>query len=329
GRALPRATPGAMIGAVRTPSGVSMVAATGAPPALAQTGSAPAGAGFAAFPSAPTAVTSVMTAPIPLSVPVAAPAARALWVLPLAATLVVLAVGGAGAWWFLSKIEEAAPAGPTHVLMQPDEVPGDGDSAGEGHAGARLGAMPPGGPDGNAPPAAGPAATATATATATAAAAATPPHAPAPGGARDETVSHTKKVDGHGASTAAAAAAARAPAAGSTAAPGPLESARPGTAALHAAAPTAVPAPGAAVSTTTGGSAPRPAAAPGSAGSTVHLNAAAQSELESLPGIGPVKARAIMEYRDAHGGFKSVDELLKVKGIGPKTMETLRPRVSL
>lgn len=59
----------------------------------------------------------------------------------------------------------------------------------------------------------------------------------------------------------------------------------------------------------------------------VDINTATQSELESLPGIGPSKARAILEYRQQHGPFQSVDELAKVKGIGPATVERLRPEV--
>lgn len=59
----------------------------------------------------------------------------------------------------------------------------------------------------------------------------------------------------------------------------------------------------------------------------VDINTATQSELESLPGIGPSKARAILEYRQQHGPFQSVDELVKVKGIGPATVERLRPDI--
>ncbi len=59
----------------------------------------------------------------------------------------------------------------------------------------------------------------------------------------------------------------------------------------------------------------------------VDVNTATQSELESLPGIGPTKARAILEYRQQHGPFQRVDDLAKVKGIGPATVERLRPEV--
>jgi len=59
----------------------------------------------------------------------------------------------------------------------------------------------------------------------------------------------------------------------------------------------------------------------------VDINTATQSELESLPGIGPSKAKAILEYRRQHGPFQSVDELEKVKGIGRATVERLRPDI--
>jgi competence protein ComEA len=61
----------------------------------------------------------------------------------------------------------------------------------------------------------------------------------------------------------------------------------------------------------------------------VDLNTASLSDLESLPGIGPAKAKAILDYRDRHRGFRSVRELVRVKGIGPKTEKRLRPLVTL
>ena len=48
----------------------------------------------------------------------------------------------------------------------------------------------------------------------------------------------------------------------------------------------------------------------------VNINTASPSELEALPGIGPAKAKAIADYRQQHGVFKSVEELKNVKGIG-------------
>jgi competence protein ComEA len=76
----------------------------------------------------------------------------------------------------------------------------------------------------------------------------------------------------------------------------------------------AVPPPGASAS---------PAAAP------VDLNQADQAALEAIPGIGPVKAAAILEYRAQIGSFSSIDQLLEVSGIGPATLESMRPYVTV
>ncbi len=59
----------------------------------------------------------------------------------------------------------------------------------------------------------------------------------------------------------------------------------------------------------------------------VDLNAAGRERLETLPGIGQVKAQAIIAYREQHGKFTSVDELLNVPGIGPATLARLRDLV--
>jgi len=53
----------------------------------------------------------------------------------------------------------------------------------------------------------------------------------------------------------------------------------------------------------------------------VNINEATQKELTKLKGIGTVTADAIIEYRKNHGDFKSVDDLVKVKGVGSKTIE--------
>jgi len=59
------------------------------------------------------------------------------------------------------------------------------------------------------------------------------------------------------------------------------------------------------------------------------LNAATQAELELLPGIGPASAKAIVDFRKHTGGFKSLDDLDKVPGIGPKTLDRVRPYLRL
>jgi DNA uptake protein ComE-like DNA-binding protein len=55
------------------------------------------------------------------------------------------------------------------------------------------------------------------------------------------------------------------------------------------------------------------------------LNEADEAELTLLPRIGNTLADQIVEYRTNHNGFRSVDELLNIKGIGPKTLDRLRP----
>jgi competence protein ComEA len=59
----------------------------------------------------------------------------------------------------------------------------------------------------------------------------------------------------------------------------------------------------------------------------VDLNEARRAELLQLPGVGPNLADRIEDYRRTHGGFRSVDDLRKVAGVGPATMEKLRPLV--
>ena len=57
----------------------------------------------------------------------------------------------------------------------------------------------------------------------------------------------------------------------------------------------------------------------------VNINTASKKELDALPGIGETLAQRIIDYRSANGPFSTVDELTKVKGIGAKTLEKLKP----
>jgi len=61
----------------------------------------------------------------------------------------------------------------------------------------------------------------------------------------------------------------------------------------------------------------------------VFLNTATQEDLERLPGIGPVTAGRIIKYREERGFFSSLEELTKVKGVGQKTVEKLKPYLKL
>jgi competence protein ComEA len=61
----------------------------------------------------------------------------------------------------------------------------------------------------------------------------------------------------------------------------------------------------------------------------VHLNTATLEQLDALPGVGPVTAQKILDYRTEHGSFQSIDELDAVSGIGPARLEQLKPLVEL
>ena len=83
------------------------------------------------------------------------------------------------------------------------------------------------------------------------------------------------------------------------------------------------------------GAAPPPAPAganpggSGSSGSGVSLNNASAEDLTELKGVGEVTAQAIVAYREEHGGFKDVEELLEVSGIGPAKLAQLKDQIQL
>ena len=87
--------------------------------------------------------------------------------------------------------------------------------------------------------------------------------------------------------------------------------------------------------TSQGGTQPQPARTLTPAGSAqkgstpVNINTATAEELQTLPRIGPAMAQRIIAWREAHGGFHSVDELDAVPGIGPSMLENLRPLVTV
>jgi competence protein ComEA len=72
------------------------------------------------------------------------------------------------------------------------------------------------------------------------------------------------------------------------------------------------------------GVAPAALAAEGGLSGVVNVNTATAEQLTQLPGIGEAKARAILELRESRGGFRSVEELEEVKGIGPAALERIR-----
>jgi competence protein ComEA len=77
------------------------------------------------------------------------------------------------------------------------------------------------------------------------------------------------------------------------------------------------------------GQPPGPQAPAGTGEALVNVNTATIDQLESLPGIGPTLAQRIIDYREEHGPFRSVDELLNVSGIGDQTLAELRPKVTV
>jgi competence protein ComEA len=90
---------------------------------------------------------------------------------------------------------------------------------------------------------------------------------------------------------------------------------------LQVVVPRRQPAGGAGVAAAAGGGA-------GGASGPVHLNTATLEQLDALPGVGPVTAQKILDYRTENGAFTSVDDLDAVPGIGPARLENLRELVA-
>ena len=61
----------------------------------------------------------------------------------------------------------------------------------------------------------------------------------------------------------------------------------------------------------------------------LNLNTATQADLEKLPGVGPATAKQILDYRQKNNGFKKVEELMNIKGIGEKSFLKLKPLVTV
>jgi competence protein ComEA len=64
-------------------------------------------------------------------------------------------------------------------------------------------------------------------------------------------------------------------------------------------------------------------------GGKVNLNKASEAELQTLTGVGPAKATAIIEYRNQNGGFKKVEEIMEISGIGEKTFEKFKDQITV
>jgi competence protein ComEA len=79
----------------------------------------------------------------------------------------------------------------------------------------------------------------------------------------------------------------------------------------------------------TGGASTGTTGASGLPAQKVHLNSATLEDLDTLPGVGPITAQKILDYRTEHGAFQTIDELDAVPGIGPTRLAELKPLVDL
>jgi comEA protein len=74
---------------------------------------------------------------------------------------------------------------------------------------------------------------------------------------------------------------------------------------------------------------PRPSGSSAPSAAALNLNAATAEQLEALPGIGKATADRILEYRQKNGGFKKVEDLMNVRGIGEKSFLKLKPLITV
>lgn len=79
----------------------------------------------------------------------------------------------------------------------------------------------------------------------------------------------------------------------------------------------------------TGVNSSSPAALPAANDGLIHINSAGLVELQDIPGIGAKKAQAILDYRNEHGSFKQISDLTKIKGIGDKMLQKMKPYIGL
>jgi competence protein ComEA len=102
----------------------------------------------------------------------------------------------------------------------------------------------------------------------------------------------------------------------------------PGRGASGAGAAGASPSAGSGAASGAAGGSAASASGAASPGARISLSSATQAQLEQLDGIGPALAQRIIDYREQNGGFKSIDQLQEVSGIGEKRFEALKDRVA-